>query len=57
MTRRERLEAAIAAAIEILDAMDGDPDREPDGDGEEEPAEHWAGPATLDRYLAEALQP
>lgn len=57
MTRRERLEAAVEAAIDALDAMDGDPDLEPDGDGEEEPGEPWAGLATLNRSLAEALQP
>ena len=57
MTRRERLEAAVAAAFAALDAIDGDPDLELDDDGEEEPGEHWAGPATLDRVLAEELQP
>ena len=57
MTRRERLEAAVAAAIDALNAMDGDPDLEPDGDGEEEPGEQWAGPVTLDRRLAEELRP
>lgn len=36
---RHELEAAIAAAIDLLDAMDGDPDNEPDHDGEAEPDE------------------
>ena len=57
MTRRERLEAAVAAAFEILDRLDGDEDLEPDSYSEAEPGEHWAGPATLDRYLAEELRP
>lgn len=34
MTLRERLEALIEAAIDLLDEMDGDSDREDDGTGE-----------------------
>lgn len=57
MTRRQRLEAAVAAAIAALDAMDGDPDLEPDDDDEAEPVEYSTGPVTLDRYVAEELRP
>lgn len=57
MSQRERLEAAVAAAIEILDTIDGDLDREPDGDGEKEPGEHSFGPVSLDRILVEDLRP
>lgn len=33
-TARERLETAIENAIAVLDALDGDPDDEPDADAE-----------------------
>lgn len=39
MTRRERLEAAIEAALELLDRLDGDADLEPGGD--DEPSLGW----------------
>ncbi len=45
MTRRARLERAIADAIAMLDALDGDPDTEPDGDsepnGDDEASVQW----------------
>ena len=56
MSRRERLEAAVAAAIDALDAYDGDPDLEADSDGEEEPGEHSLGLVVLDRLLVEELR-
>lgn len=37
---RRRLEQLVEALIEVLDAMDGDPDREPDVD-EAEPEWWW----------------
>lgn len=44
---RASLEAAVAAALSLLDAMDGDPDMEADHDGEAEVDEGSAQPITL----------
>ena len=44
---RARLEDAAERIIAALDALDGDPDAEPDPDGEVEPAEAREQPMTL----------
>jgi hypothetical protein len=41
------LEAAAERIIAVLDALDGDPDAEPNYDGEAEPSEASRQPATL----------
>jgi hypothetical protein len=49
---RARLEAAAERLIGALDALDGDPDAEPDHEGEAAPDEASAQPLTLTRDLA-----
>ena len=49
-TLRKRLEAAVEAALAVLDALDGDPDLEPalgsvGGSQDCMDQRHWAGPA------------
>jgi hypothetical protein len=59
LRRRARIEAAIQRAIDLLDAMDADPDLEPDADDEDDddPAEEWRQPVTLCRMLEWELRP
>ncbi|MCK8787624.1 hypothetical protein M0638_24975 [Roseomonas sp. NAR14] len=49
---RRRIEQEVEAPIERLDALDGDPDAEPDHDGEAEPDECSVVPLHL--YVARA---
>lgn len=54
---RARLEALVDGILALLDAMDGDPDMEPDDDGEEDVTEASAVPLTLapDRLPASVI--
>ncbi|UFN49398.1 hypothetical protein LPC08_01765 [Roseomonas sp. OT10] len=45
--QRAALESIVARALAMLDALDGDPDMEPNADGEAEPDEASLHPATL----------
>ena len=53
MTKRQRLEAAIEAAVAALDLLDGEADAEADSDGEADDTEPSLCPVSLDRLLAE----
>ena len=57
MTQRQRLEAAIEAAVAALDLLDGEADAEADSDGEADEAEPSLCPVSMDRHLAETLRP
>jgi hypothetical protein len=56
-SRRARIEAAIQRAIDLLDAMDADPEAELDADGEDDPAEAWMQPVTTERMIERELRP